>query len=145
MGPSFTFLAKICWTGDYLILLLHLCQFKSSNYNELGFEAILCAYDCVFFHFKGDSIHWQRPGKLQEAEAFSYQPRAPSAEVEMTSYMLLAHLTAQPTPSSEDLSVASRIVKWIAKQQNPTGSFSSTQVCGETLGRKTNIRIYTET
>nr|XP_036311232.1 pregnancy zone protein-like [Pipistrellus kuhlii] len=76
---------------------------------------------------EGDSIHWQRPGKLQEAEAFSYQPRAPSAEVEMTSYLLLAYLTAQPAPSSEDLSVASRIVKWITKQQNPTGGFSSTQ------------------
>ncbi|KAK1341411.1 hypothetical protein QTO34_017817 [Cnephaeus nilssonii] len=76
---------------------------------------------------EGDSIHWQRPGKLQEAEAFSYQPRAPSAEVEMTSYLLLAYLTAQPAPSSEDLSLASRIVKWITKQQNPTGGFSSTQ------------------
>ncbi|CAK6443698.1 unnamed protein product [Pipistrellus nathusii] len=76
---------------------------------------------------EGDSIHWQRPGKLQEAEAFSYQPRAPSAEVEMTSYLLLAYLTAQPAPSSEDLSVASHIVKWITKQQNPTGGFSSTQ------------------
>ncbi|KAM7114384.1 pregnancy zone protein-like [Molossus nigricans] len=74
-----------------------------------------------------DSIHWERPGKLQEVKAFSYQPRAPSAEVEMTSYLLLAYLTAYPTPSSEDLSKASRIVKWITKQQNPNGGFSSTQ------------------
>nr|XP_019569064.1 PREDICTED: pregnancy zone protein-like isoform X2 [Rhinolophus sinicus] len=74
-----------------------------------------------------DSIHLERPGKLQEAKAFYYQPRAPSAEVEMTSYLLLAYLTAQPAPSSEDLSVASRIVKWITKQQNPNGGFSSTQ------------------
>ncbi|XP_054447414.1 pregnancy zone protein-like [Pteronotus mesoamericanus] len=74
-----------------------------------------------------DSIHLQRPGKLQEAKTFYYQPRAPSAEVEMTSYLLLAYLTSQPAPSSEDLSVASRIVKWITKQQNPNGGFSSTQ------------------
>uniref|UniRef100_A0A8C4M689 Alpha-2-macroglobulin n=1 Tax=Equus asinus asinus TaxID=83772 RepID=A0A8C4M689_EQUAS len=74
-----------------------------------------------------DSIHWQRPGKFQEAKELYYQPRAPSAEVEMTSYLLLAYLTAQPAPSSEDLSVASRIVKWITKQQNPNGGFSSTQ------------------
>ncbi|XP_058414820.1 pregnancy zone protein-like [Diceros bicornis minor] len=74
-----------------------------------------------------DSIHWQRPGKLQEAKELYHQPRAPSAEVEMTSYLLLAYLTAQPAPSSEDLSVASRIVKWITKQQNPNGGFSSTQ------------------
>nr|XP_026236338.1 pregnancy zone protein-like isoform X1 [Urocitellus parryii] len=73
-----------------------------------------------------DSMHWQRPGSSQEAKTF-YQPRAPSAEVEMTSYVLLAYLTTQPTPSSEDLSVASRIVKWIIKQQNPFGGFASTQ------------------
>uniref|UniRef100_A0A8C9GRN1 Alpha-2-macroglobulin n=1 Tax=Piliocolobus tephrosceles TaxID=591936 RepID=A0A8C9GRN1_9PRIM len=74
-----------------------------------------------------DSIHWQRPGKLQEAKTLYSQPRAPSAEVEMTSYVLLTYLTVQPAPSSEDLSVASRIVKWITKQQNPQGGFSSTQ------------------
>ncbi|XP_075863792.1 pregnancy zone protein-like isoform X1 [Microcebus murinus] len=74
-----------------------------------------------------DSIHWQRPGKLQEAKTLYHQPRAPSAEVEMTSYVLLAYLTVQPAPSSEDLLVASRIVKWITKQQNPYGGFSSTQ------------------
>ncbi|XP_047722719.1 pregnancy zone protein-like [Prionailurus viverrinus] len=74
-----------------------------------------------------ESIHWQRPGKVQEVPSLYYQPRAPSVEVEMTSYLLLAYLTAQPTPSSEDLSVASRIVKWITKQQNPNGGFSSTQ------------------
>ncbi|XP_045319813.1 pregnancy zone protein-like [Leopardus geoffroyi] len=74
-----------------------------------------------------ESIHWQRPGKVQEVPSLYYQPRAPSVEVEMTSYLLLAYLTAWPTPSSEDLSVASRIVKWITKQQNPNGGFSSTQ------------------
>ncbi|XP_007469563.1 PREDICTED: alpha-2-macroglobulin-like [Lipotes vexillifer] len=74
-----------------------------------------------------DSIHWQRPGKPQEVNALYYQPRAPSVEVEMTAYTLLAYLTAQPAPSSEDLSVATRIVKWITKQQNPRGGFSSTQ------------------
>ncbi|XP_060514423.1 pregnancy zone protein-like [Panthera onca] len=74
-----------------------------------------------------ESIHWQRPGKVQEVLSLYYQPRAPSVEVEMTSYLLLAYLTVWPTPSSEDLSVASRIVKWITKQQNPNGGFSSTQ------------------
>lgn len=72
-----------------------------------------------------------------------YQPRAPSVEVEMTSYVLLAYLTAWPAPSSEDLSVASHIVKWITKQQNPNGGFSSTQVCGEPLGIKINMLIHT--
>ncbi|XP_053410601.1 pregnancy zone protein-like [Nycticebus coucang] len=74
-----------------------------------------------------DTIHWQRPGKVQAAATLYYQPRAPSAEVEMTSYVLLAYLTVQPAPSSGDLAMASRIVNWITKQQNPHGGFSSTQ------------------
>uniref|UniRef100_A0A452IEB0 Alpha-macroglobulin receptor-binding domain-containing protein n=1 Tax=Gopherus agassizii TaxID=38772 RepID=A0A452IEB0_9SAUR len=73
------------------------------------------------------SIHWQRPGKEPKAELPFYQPRAPSAEVEMTSYVLLAYLTMQPAPSQEDLSLATQIAKWISKQQNPNGGFSSTQ------------------
>ncbi|KAL8202460.1 UNVERIFIED_CONTAM: hypothetical protein K2H54_015441, partial [Gekko kuhli] len=74
------------------------------------------------------SIHWQRPGRQQEeVSRGSHQPRAPSAEVEMTSYVLLAYLTERPTPSQETLTKASNIVKWLSKQQNPTGGFSSTQ------------------
>uniref|UniRef100_A0A8B9CF37 Alpha-2-macroglobulin n=1 Tax=Anser brachyrhynchus TaxID=132585 RepID=A0A8B9CF37_9AVES len=56
-----------------------------------------------------------------------YHYRAPSAEVEMTAYVLLAHLTTQPAPSQEELSFASLIAKWISGQQNPNGGFSSTQ------------------
>nr|XP_032641607.1 LOW QUALITY PROTEIN: alpha-2-macroglobulin-like [Chelonoidis abingdonii] len=73
------------------------------------------------------SIHWQRPGKEPKAELPFYQPRAPSAEVEMTSYVLLAYLPTQPAPSQDDLSIATQIAKWISKQQNPSGGFSSTQ------------------
>ncbi|KAM9173427.1 alpha-2-macroglobulin-like [Pangshura tecta] len=73
------------------------------------------------------SIHWQRPGKEPKDELPFYHPRAPSAEVEMTSYVLLAHLTTQPAPSQDDLSLATQIAKWISKQQNPNGGFSSTQ------------------
>ncbi|KAL1791017.1 pregnancy zone protein-like, partial [Sigmodon hispidus] len=76
---------------------------------------------------EGDSVHWQRPGNVQEVKANNYRPRAPSAEVEMTAYVLLAYLTAVPSLSSEDRSSASQIVKWIIKQQNPYGGFSSTQ------------------
>ncbi|XP_039392342.1 alpha-2-macroglobulin-like isoform X2 [Mauremys reevesii] len=73
------------------------------------------------------SIHWQRPKKQPEADLSFYHPRAPSAEVEMTSYVLLTHLTTQPAPSQADLSLATQIAKWISKQQNPNGGFSSTQ------------------
>ncbi|MEJ1279962.1 hypothetical protein NN561_010899 [Cricetulus griseus] len=79
-----------------------------------------------------DSMHWRRSGNIQEVKTPYYQPRAPSAEVEMTAYVLLAYLTALPSQSSlgrssEDLSSASKIVKWITKQQNSHGGFSSTQ------------------
>ncbi|XP_053896357.1 alpha-2-macroglobulin-like isoform X2 [Malaclemys terrapin pileata] len=73
------------------------------------------------------SIHWQRPGKEPKADLPFYHPRAPSAEVEMTSYVLLTYLTTQPAPSQDDLSLAAQIAKWISKQQNPNGGFSSTQ------------------
>nr|XP_020634521.1 alpha-2-macroglobulin-like [Pogona vitticeps] len=74
------------------------------------------------------SIHWQRPGKEDDQPDFAfYRPRAPSAEVEMTSYVLLARLTKQPAPAQEDLTKAAHTVQWLSKQQNPTGGFSSTQ------------------
>ncbi|XP_026517557.1 alpha-2-macroglobulin-like, partial [Terrapene carolina triunguis] len=45
----------------------------------------------------------------------------------MTSYVLLTYLTNQLAPSQDDLSLAAQIAKWISKQQNPNGGFSSTQ------------------
>ncbi|XP_047598985.1 alpha-2-macroglobulin [Lutra lutra] len=73
------------------------------------------------------SVHWERPQKPRAPVEHFYEPPAPSAEVEMTSYVLLAYLTAQPAPTSEELTSASHIVKWITKQQNSHGGFSSTQ------------------
>lgn len=45
----------------------------------------------------------------------------------MTAYVLLAYLS-QPQVSSADMGTASRIVRWLSKQQNPYGGFASTQV-----------------
>ncbi|KAM6469658.1 pregnancy zone protein-like [Liasis olivaceus] len=43
------------------------------------------------------SIHWERPGKQKKiSDLPSYYHRAPSAEVEMTAYVLLAYLTKKP-------------------------------------------------
>ncbi|NXB75702.1 OVOS protein, partial [Donacobius atricapilla] len=74
----------------------------------------------------GGSLYWQRENK-PPAERFSnFYSRAPSAEIEMTSYVLLALLNrTKLTP--EDLSYISRIVYWLIKQQNPYGGFSSSQ------------------
>lgn len=49
-----------------------------------------------------------------------------SLSVEIASYVLLAKLSG--SPSTEDLGYASRIVRWLTKQQNYYGGFSSTQV-----------------
>ncbi|OWK54545.1 Alpha-2-macroglobulin, partial [Lonchura striata] len=76
---------------------------------------------------KDGSVHWQRPGKEPEADLPFHRYRAPSAEVEMTAYVLLAHLSSQPAPAQEELAFASLIAKWISSQQNPNGGFSSTQ------------------
>ncbi|KFQ85029.1 Ovostatin, partial [Phoenicopterus ruber ruber] len=74
----------------------------------------------------GGSVHWQRENKPPAEHFPVFYSRAPSAEIEMTSYVLLALLNkAKLTP--EDLSYGSRIVHWLVKQQNPYGGFSSSQ------------------
>nr|XP_058138752.1 ovostatin homolog 2-like isoform X2 [Dasypus novemcinctus] len=56
-------------------------------------------------------------------ESSSFLPRAPSAEIEKTCYVLLA-VISQKIP---DLVYASKIVWWLAQQMNSHGGFSSTQ------------------
>ncbi|NWQ67152.1 A2ML1 protein, partial [Neopipo cinnamomea] len=70
-------------------------------------------------------LYWQRKGQAVPTSEPSWAAAAP-AEVEMTAYALLAHLT-QPHVSSADLATASKIVRWLCKQQNPYGGFASTQ------------------
>lgn len=66
-------------------------------------------------------LHWARDSAPPIQDSYWY--RAPSAEVEMNAYVLLALLSG-PKP---DLGKATEIVKWLSKQQNPYGGFSSTQ------------------
>ncbi|NWX18238.1 OVOS protein, partial [Aegotheles bennettii] len=74
----------------------------------------------------GGSVHWQRENKPRAEHFPAFYSRAPSAEIETTSYVLLALLNrAKLTP--EDLSYGSRIVHWLVKQRNPYGGFSSSQ------------------
>ncbi|KAH1185863.1 hypothetical protein KIL84_018612, partial [Mauremys mutica] len=74
----------------------------------------------------GGSVHWEREVK-PPAEIFpSFYSRAPSAEVEMTSYVLLA-VVHKPKRAQKDLTFASQIVQWIIRQKNSYGGFSSTQ------------------
>ncbi|OCT69765.1 hypothetical protein XELAEV_18036689mg [Xenopus laevis] len=76
---------------------------------------------------KDGTVHWQRPETSDDSGLYrDPYSRAPSAEVEMTSYVLLA-LLSKPDVSDEDLTLATQVVSWIIKQQNPSGGFSSTQ------------------
>uniref|UniRef100_A0A668A850 Alpha-macroglobulin receptor-binding domain-containing protein n=1 Tax=Myripristis murdjan TaxID=586833 RepID=A0A668A850_9TELE len=61
-------------------------------------------------------IHWTQ--KATETSA--------SLSVEISSYVLLAKLSASST-TREELGYASGIVRWLARQQNSYGGFSSTQ------------------
>ncbi|XP_039678847.1 alpha-2-macroglobulin-like isoform X2 [Perca fluviatilis] len=64
---------------------------------------------------EGGFLHWSQTATETSA----------SLSVEISSYVLLAKLSASPTV--EDLVYASRIVRWLTSQQNYYGGFSSTQ------------------
>uniref|UniRef100_A0A8C9X886 Alpha-2-macroglobulin n=1 Tax=Sander lucioperca TaxID=283035 RepID=A0A8C9X886_SANLU len=64
---------------------------------------------------EGGFLHWSQTATETSA----------SLSVEISSYVLLAKLSASPTV--EDLGYASRIVRWLTSQQNYYGGFSSTQ------------------
>ncbi|NXU11552.1 OVOS protein, partial [Pardalotus punctatus] len=72
------------------------------------------------------SWHWEQEERSPSDKSSSFLDHAPSAEVEITSYVLLA-LLYKPKRNKEDLTKASGIVQWIIRQQNPYGGFSSTQ------------------
>ncbi|XP_021103747.1 ovostatin isoform X2 [Heterocephalus glaber] len=69
----------------------------------------------------GGSVYWELKGPSSP-----YDLWASSASIEVTSYILLAFLS-KPGLTSEELSYASQIVQWVAKQQNSRGGFSSTK------------------
>ncbi|XP_010179780.1 PREDICTED: alpha-2-macroglobulin-like protein 1 [Mesitornis unicolor] len=72
----------------------------------------------------GDQIFWSQQSKQEEDSLYWYQ--APSVDVELTSSILLAHLS-KSSLSSEEITKATQIVSWLIKQQNPYGGFASTQ------------------
>ncbi|KAM9030221.1 alpha-2-macroglobulin-like protein 1 isoform 1-T1 [Ara ararauna] len=71
-----------------------------------------------------DQIFWSQQSKQEEGSLYWYQ--APSVDVELTSSILMAHLS-KSSLSSEEIRKASQIVSWLIKQQNPYGGFASTQ------------------
>uniref|UniRef100_A0A7N5JHF9 Ovostatin-like n=1 Tax=Ailuropoda melanoleuca TaxID=9646 RepID=A0A7N5JHF9_AILME len=74
----------------------------------------------------GGLTYWERE-KKPAGEIFpSFYSRAPSAEIEITSYVLLAWLRKQNL-AQEDMIVISQMARWLVRQQNYYGGFSSTQ------------------
>ncbi|XP_059494120.1 alpha-2-macroglobulin-like [Stegostoma tigrinum] len=84
--------------------------------------------------------HWQQEETLEREEEHGYWWRAPSAEVEMTAYVLLA-LLSQPQITHSELDNATSIVRWLVKQRNPYGGFASTQ---DTVVALQALALYTE-
>ncbi|KAK0141129.1 Alpha-1-macroglobulin [Merluccius polli] len=69
-----------------------------------------------------DKVATQEGGNLYWSQS---SEKSMSLSVEISSYVLLATLSA--TPTTADLGYASRIVRWLTSQQNSYGGFSSTQ------------------
>ncbi|XP_075072211.1 alpha-2-macroglobulin-like isoform X2 [Mixophyes fleayi] len=76
---------------------------------------------------KDGTVHWHRPEFSDESHKVRVpHRRAPSIEVEMTSYVLLA-IMGKTKVTGEDITAATKVVTWLVQQQNPNGGFSSTQ------------------
>ncbi|XP_073452105.1 alpha-2-macroglobulin-like protein 1 isoform X2 [Aquarana catesbeiana] len=72
----------------------------------------------------GGETYW--PANLDKVQKKSAWSEPNSKEVELASYVILAHVSLD-TPTMEDISKASFIAKWTARQRNPRGGFASTQ------------------
>ncbi|KAM4034375.1 alpha-2-macroglobulin-like protein 1 [Anomaloglossus baeobatrachus] len=84
---------------------------------------------------KDGQLYWQP--KPQPVSNEPFWQRASSTEVELTSYVLLALLSA----TTKDLFHAAQIVSWLSKQQNAFGGFSSTQ---DTIVALQALALYAE-
>ncbi|XP_073451914.1 alpha-2-macroglobulin-like protein 1 isoform X3 [Aquarana catesbeiana] len=73
---------------------------------------------------KGDGMmYWSQEDKV-EKESYWCKPK--SVDVEITAYLLLT-LASHPNPSIKDIGDMVPITRWMCKQQNGNGGFSSTQ------------------
>ncbi|XP_073541273.1 alpha-2-macroglobulin-like protein 1 [Phyllobates terribilis] len=72
----------------------------------------------------GGDTYWPTSPSNPTKDPLWSQPN--SNEVELASYVLLAHLS-KDNPTKTDIDKASSIASWIGKQQNPYGGFVSTQ------------------
>uniref|UniRef100_A0A672JDG6 Alpha-macroglobulin receptor-binding domain-containing protein n=1 Tax=Salarias fasciatus TaxID=181472 RepID=A0A672JDG6_SALFA len=115
---SFTFLLLVTGISKYELNNTYTAALTAYAFSLAGDvetrDRLLQHLDSVAIR-EGGFLHWSRKA-TDESESLS---------VEISSYVLLAKLSA--SPSAEDLGYASSIVRWLARQQNAFGGFSSTQ------------------
>lgn len=80
----------------------------------------------LFLLWSGGSIYWDVEESIYWVAPILFS-RASLAHIETTCYGLLA-LLHKPQLTSEELTYASQIVQWVAKQQNAYGGFASMTV-----------------
>ncbi|KAM8924775.1 ovostatin-like [Pelodytes ibericus] len=71
------------------------------------------------------SLHWERPDSLQKKSVPLFYAKAPSADVEITAYILWG-LTYIRNTSVEHKTYMAKTVQWLVKQENAYGGFRST-------------------
>ena len=75
--------------------------------------------------------HWEKEKstKPTQSSPFWWNPyyRAPAADIEMTAYALMTYILRAGDDASL-IADAMPIVRWLSKQRNALGGFSSTQV-----------------
>lgn len=70
-------------------------------------------------------IHWEEPKEKEDKKQTFWYYTARSTDIEQTAYALIAKLTLTGKKTTSD---NIPIVKWLSKQRNGLGGWSSTQV-----------------
>ncbi|XP_074651835.1 murinoglobulin-1-like isoform X2 [Tubulanus polymorphus] len=111
-------------TDPYLVALM---AYTYSLYNPSSKKALDLMAVLLTLSINSDGMtHWQRPAQpiMEVAESWKPHHQAASADVELTSYALMALLNHK---GAAGVAEALPIVKWIARQRNSAGGFTSTQ------------------
>ncbi|XP_043917948.1 alpha-2-macroglobulin-like protein 1 [Protopterus annectens] len=108
-------------TNPYTMALLA-NVFRNPTYSSYRM-ALLQQLDLLSIKEDG-LIHWETSSSPPPIQTYWYS--APTAQVELAGYVILAYLSEQAT-LAPDVSYVSAIARWIVKQQGPYGGFETTQ------------------
>ena len=88
----------------------------------------------------GDELYWSASSDktvptTEPSDYFGFwYYRPPAADVEMTGYALMSYLKHK-----QSMLDATKIIKWLSKQRNNYGGFSTTQVCENLFQRALTV------